>query len=134
VWKLRGTTTDEEVTLLSPLDPVNARGRAKALFGFDYSWEIYKKPELVQYGRYTMPLLWGDRLVGRLDPRLDRASQTLVVNGIWLEDNGTARQFEFREALRAGVHSLMTFLDAERVDASAVANASLRRAIASSPV
>ncbi len=41
-WAPLATTTDEEATFLSPLDPVSARGRAKPLFGFDYVWEVYK--------------------------------------------------------------------------------------------
>src|SRR5262245_6484750 len=44
-WKPLETTTEAEVTFLSPLDPVSARGRARAVFGFDYVWEIYKRPE-----------------------------------------------------------------------------------------
>jgi len=99
------------------------------LFDFEYVWEIYKRPELVRFGRYTMPMLWGDRLVGRLDARFDRASRTVVVNGIWLEEIGTARRPDFRAALRAGARRLATFLGADYVDASAVSNASLRGAI-----
>ena len=41
-WPPIETTTEEETTFLSPLDPVSARGRAKPLFGFDYVWEVYK--------------------------------------------------------------------------------------------
>ncbi|MGZ6295075.1 MAG: DNA glycosylase AlkZ-like family protein, partial [Candidatus Limnocylindrales bacterium] len=45
-WAPIETTTTEEATFLSPLDPVSARGRAKALFGFDYAWEVYKPVQL----------------------------------------------------------------------------------------
>ena len=85
-WVPLDTTTDEEATFLSPLDPVSARGRAKPLFGFDYTWEVYKPAHLRSFGYYTMPILWGDRLVARFDPKLDRATGTLVINGLWLED------------------------------------------------
>ena len=40
-WRALDTTTLEEVTLLSPLDIVTARDRARALFDFDYKWEVY---------------------------------------------------------------------------------------------
>jgi hypothetical protein len=93
-------------------------------------WEIYKKPELVQYGRYTMPILWGDRLVGRIDPKMDRSAKTLVINGIWWEDEGVARAAAFRDALRVGIARFAGFLEAARVDATAVADARIRRAIA----
>jgi uncharacterized protein len=128
-WTPIDTTTDDEVVLLSPLDPVTERKRANALFGFDYVWEIYKRPELVQFGRFAMPILWSDRLVGRMDLRTDRKSGTLVVNGVWLEDAALARAPQFLEALRLGVQRFLPFLKVDRVDATAVANARVRRAI-----
>src|SRR5205823_5070187 len=85
-WSPIETTTEEEVAVLSPLDPVIERRRAKSLFDFDYVWEIYKKKELLQYGRFAMPILWGDRFAGRIDLKTDRRSGTLIVNGIWLEN------------------------------------------------
>lgn len=130
-WRPLGATTEDEVTLLSPLDPVSARGRAKTLFDFDYKWEIYHRAEDMKFGRYTMPVLWGDRLVGRLDPKLDRASAMLVVNGVWLEDSATARDEAFLAALTLGVQRLMTFLGVERVDATAVNSRLVRSAITS---
>ena len=102
-WAPLETTTDEEATFLSPLDPVSARGRAKPLFGFDYVWEVYKPVEKRSFGYYTMPILWGDRLVGRFDPKLDRTTNTLVINGLWLEDDALARDAAFGDALVAGM-------------------------------
>ncbi len=125
-WEALQTTTEEEATFLSPLDPVSARGRAKALFDFDYLWEIYMRADLVTYGRYTMPMLWGDTLVGRIDLRMDRKSKTLVVNGLWFEDKATGRDAGFVDALAAGVGRLVAYLGAQRVDAEAVSNRSLR--------
>ncbi len=130
-WIPIGATTVDEVTLLSPLDPAVDRARAKALFGFDYVWEIYKKQELVQYGRYTMPMLWGDGLAGRIDLRTDRRSKTLVVNGIWLEDSALARSPGFKDALQAGLRRMMAFLGTDRIDATTVATPALRRAVTS---
>jgi uncharacterized protein len=128
-WKVQGPGSDEQVALLSPLDPVSARGRAKALFEFDYVWEIYKRPAEVRYGRYTLPILWGDRLVGRLDPRLDRPRRTLVVNGIWYEVPTLPRQGDFVAALTAGVASLMRFLGAEHIDVGALDDRRIRSAL-----
>lgn len=125
-WHPLGPSTKEEVTFLSPLDPVSARGRAKALFDFDYLWEIYMPEAKMQYGRYTMPILWGDQLVGRIDPKMDRASGTLVINGVWFEDAALVKDEAFVAALAAGVTSLMAFLGAKRVDATAVANRTMR--------
>ena len=128
-WAPIETSTVEEVTFLSPLDPVSARGRARALFGFDYVWEIYKRPADMKFGRYTMPILWGDQLVGRMDARMDRKANALVVNGLWLEDPATAKDAAFRAALRAGMRRLTMFLHAARVDASAVSNTRLRASL-----
>ena len=66
-WAPLATTTTEEVVFLSPLDPVSARGRAKVLFGFDYVWEVYKPVDQRKFGYYVLPILWGDKLVGRFD-------------------------------------------------------------------
>ena len=128
-WRPLGPTTTEEATFLAPLDPVSARGRAKELFGFEYVWEIYKPVEQRRFGPYTMPVLWDDRLVGRFDARMDRATGTLVINGLWLEDDGLGRDASFADALGRGMNRLMTFLEASAVDARAVAQRALRSAV-----
>ena len=108
-WKPLETTTLEEATLLASLDIVSARGRALKLFDFEYLWEVYKPAHQRRWGYYTLPILWGDRLVARFDSRLDRASGTLVVNGLWLEDEALARDDAFAEAVRDGKPSLIAF-------------------------
>ncbi|HEU5202768.1 MAG TPA: crosslink repair DNA glycosylase YcaQ family protein [Candidatus Limnocylindrales bacterium] len=127
-WAPLDTTTDEEVTLLAPLDPVSARGRSKQLFGFEYVWEIYKPVEQRRFGPYTLPILWGDRLVGRFDARMDRSTSTLVINGLWLEDAGLARDDAFAHAWSGGLRRLATFLAARQIDANAVSDRKLRSA------
>ena len=129
-WGLLETTTDEEATFLSPLDPVSARGRAKPLFGFDYVWEVYKPVEKRSFGYYTMPILWGDRLVGRFDPKLDRATGTLVILGLWLEDEALARDEAFGDALAAGMARFLRLVEAKRLDVTAVTQPKLRKRLA----
>ena len=129
-WAPLATTTDEEATFLSPLDPVSARGRAKPLFGFDYVWEVYKPVHQRTFGYYTMPILWGDRLVGRFDPKLDRATGTLVILGLWLEDPALARDADFADALAQGMDRFVRFLGASRLDAALVPQAMLRKRMA----
>ena len=85
-WTPLETTTTEEVVFLAPLDHVSARGRAKVLFGFDYVWEVYKPERQCRFGYYTLPILWGDRLVARFDSKLDRTTDTFVILDLWLED------------------------------------------------
>jgi uncharacterized protein len=126
-WAPLDTSTEAETTFLAPLDPVSARGRAKPLFDFEYIWEVYKPAHLRRWGYYTLPILWGDRLVGRFDSKLDRASTTLVINGFWLEDEALAKDDAFATALGGGMARFRRFLDAKRVDAGAVAFPGLRR-------
>lgn len=120
-WAPLATTTDEEVTFFAPLEPVSARGRAKTVFDFEYTWEIYTPADKRRWGPHTMPILWGDRLVARLDPRLDRSSGTLVINGLWLEDPALAGDPAFAAALARGMARFMGFHDATKLDVSAVA-------------
>ena len=129
-WAPLETTTDEEASFLSPLDPVSARGRAKPLFGFDYVWEVYKPVEKRWFGYYTLPILWGDRLVGRFDRKLDRTTGTLVIIGLWLEDGDFARDAAFGDALVAAMKRLVHLLGAGRLDVSAVPQAPLRKRLA----
>jgi uncharacterized protein len=128
-WKPQDTTTHDEVTFLAPLDPVSARGRAKLVFDFDYVWEVYKPAHQRKWGYYTLPILWGDRLVARMDPRLDRQTNTLVVCGFWLEETVTGQDAMFAEALAKGVERLMKFLGAGRVDARKMRPQLLRKRI-----
>ena len=125
-WAPLDATTTDEATFLSPLDPVSARGRAKPLFGFDYVWEVYKPVAQRRFGYYTMPILWGDRLVGRFDPKLDRATGTLVINGLWLEDDALARDADFAGALALGMARFGRLVGAKRIDVTAVPFAPLR--------
>ena len=114
------------MTFLAPLDNVSARGRAKVLFGFDYVWEVYKPEHLRQYGYYALPILWGDRLVGRFDSKLDRATNTFVVLGFWLAEKALGNDALFAEALARGFARFVRFLGARTMDATAIEEPRLR--------
>jgi uncharacterized protein YcaQ len=119
-WTPLEATTTEEVVFLAPLDPVSARGRAKVLFGFDYVWEVYKPEHQRKFGYYTLPVLWGDRLVARFDSKLDRTTNTFVILGLWLEDEALGEDEAFAEALGRGFARFVRFLGASTLDATAV--------------
>lgn len=125
-WTPLETTTTEEVVFLAPLDQVSARGRAKVLFGFDYVWEVYKPLDKRKYGYYVLPILWGDRLVGRFDSKLDRTTNTFVILGLWLEDEALGRDEAFAEALARGFARFVRFLGVDKFDVNAINEPLLR--------
>lgn len=126
-WKPLDTTTQEEAVFLAPLDVVSARGRAKQVFNFEYIWEVYKPEHLRRWGYYTLPILWGDQLLARFDSKLDRTTNTFVLNGLWLEDAKLAKNDAFAEALARGMGRFLTFLGADKFDVKAVQQPTLRK-------
>ena len=125
-WMSTGPSTLEEVAFLAPLEIVSARGRAKEVFNFEYVWEVYKPVEQRRWGYYTLPVLFGDNLVARLYPRLDRKNSTLQICGFWLEDETSANDIVFANALRNGLQRFATFVGAHKVDLGAVQPLRLR--------
>jgi uncharacterized protein YcaQ len=73
-------------TLLSPFDNLICdRERTEELFDFYFRIEIYVPKAKRQYGYYVMPILHGDKLIGRLDPKMDRKKMQLQINAVYAE-------------------------------------------------
>ncbi len=125
-WVPLATTTLQEVNFLAPLDNVIwDRARLKSLFDFDYVWEVYKPAELRRWGYYTLPVLYGDRLVARLDPKLSRKTKSLSILNFWLDDEKLADDPAFGKALVAGLQSFASFHQATSLDLKGLLNAPL---------
>ena len=93
---------DDRVTVLSPFDRlIHDRARAEALFGFRYRLEMYVPPAKREYGYYVLPVLRGDRIVGRIEPRFDRRTGEMQVLGRW---GDTSRVDPVLERLRDFLH------------------------------
>lgn len=74
------------VRVLSPFDPMlRDRKRAKRLFGFDYTIEVFVPAAKRRYGYYVFPLMEGDRIIGRIDMKADRKADALTVAALWPE-------------------------------------------------
>jgi uncharacterized protein len=117
-WQVgRPGGTAPGVAFLAPLDPlVWDRDLLRRLFGFDYIWEVYVPQAKRRWGYYVLPILYGDSLVGRIEPRIDRRDGALRIVGLWFEDGFeplAAPGFvaAFADALRA--HA--AFADLDRV-------------------
>ena len=126
-WKPLDVATLDEVTLLAPLDIVSARGRALKLFDFEYLWEVYKPLHQRRWGYYTLPILYGDELVARLDPKLEREGMTLLIKGFWHEPGAPLKEPAFASAFAKGLIRFASFLGAKRIDISGIPLPALRK-------
>ncbi len=106
------------VTFLAPLDPLCwDRDLLRRLFGFDYVWEVYVPEPKRRWGYYVLPLLYGDRLVGRIEPRIERRAGTLRVQGIWWEAGfDPLAEDGFVAALATALIAHRDFADLERIE------------------
>jgi uncharacterized protein YcaQ len=99
--------------LLCPFDPIlRDRSRAKRLFNFDFRFEGFVPAAKRVHGYYVMAILEGDRFVGKIDPKFDRASGTLRIGRTWWEP-GTNPTRQRNEALRQAVEKLAHWIGAD---------------------
>jgi uncharacterized protein len=106
------------VAFLSPYDAlVWDRRLLGSLFDFDYVWELYVPPEKRRWGWYVLPIVFRDRLVGRLEPRIDSGTRTVQVLAIWWEDGfDPTRTDGFVDAMREALRAYLRFARAERIE------------------
>ena len=110
---LLGRAFRPRTVLLSPFDDlVSDRAHAQALFGFRFRLEIYVPKAKREFGYFVMPVLRGDRLIGRIDPRYDRDARILHVNAVHAERGASD---EMGADVRGAIDELAAWLGAEDV-------------------
>ena len=114
------------VSFIAPLDNVIwDRRLVKDLFGFDYSWEVYTPAAKRRYGYYVLPVLYGDRLVARIEPR--RAKDALLVKGFWVEPDFEPDE-RFRAEIAAALERFRIYLGVARMETVGTAATVMRKA------
>lgn len=126
----RAPSAPRNVKILSPFDNVVIqRDRAMALFGFDYQIECYLPEPKRRFGYFSLPLLYQDRLVGRMDCKAHRKDKRFEVKHLSLEDSFTSRgrEEQFRVAFSDSLRTFATFNQCTDVTIKNVTPASWKR-------
>jgi uncharacterized protein len=112
-----GSLPSPSVAFLAALDPlVWDRRMLRELWSFDYLWEVYVPQAKRKWGYYVLPMLFGDRFVGRIEPRIDRKTKTLTILGIWFEPDFKPMESPgFIGALRDAIEAYRSFVGAAKV-------------------
>jgi uncharacterized protein YcaQ len=105
------------VAFVPPFDAIIwDRKLLASLFDFDYVWELFHPPARRRWGWYVLPIVFRDRFVGRIEPRIDRAEARVEVLGLWWEDGFAPRRAEgFVDAMRDALRAYLGFAGAERL-------------------
>ena len=111
-------TLDRKVRMefLAPLDPLFwDKALVAALWDFNYSWEIYTPADKRKYGYYTLPILWGERFIGRIETVADRKAGMLRVKNLWFEP-GVRRTKQLQTALDRTLRRFAEFNDCSTLE------------------
>ena len=112
----RSPVNDKTVRLLSPFDnAIILRDRTEALFDFTYTLECYVPKKKRKYGYFSLPILWREQLVGRIDPKADRSSSVLLINNLHFEEKFKPSNV-FLSALANSLNDFATFNACEHIN------------------
>jgi uncharacterized protein len=88
-----------------------------SLFAYDYVWEGFFPPAKRRWGYYVLPIVFGDRFVGRIEPRIDRDRARVEMLNVWWEDGFAPRGADgFVEAMRDALRAYLHFASADRLE------------------
>jgi uncharacterized protein len=117
-WRRRASKAmcvPQTTRILCPFDPIlRDRTRAKRLFNFDYRFEGFVPKAKRRHGYYVMVILEGDRLVGRFDPKFDRASGRFMVRNVQWQPGVKPTRTRLRE-MEESIHQLAAWHGASDV-------------------
>jgi uncharacterized protein YcaQ len=106
------------VAFLPPFDAlVWDRPLLQRLFDFEYVWELFLPPSKRRWGWYVLPIIFRDRFVGRIEPRIDRAERRIEILNVWWEERFVpARAEGFVDAMREALGAYLRFAGADRLE------------------
>ena len=106
------------VAFLPPFDPlVWDRGLLGSVFDFEYVWELFVPPAKRRWGWYVLPIVFRDRFVGRIEPRIDRAEARVHVLDLWWEEGFAPRRAAgFVDAMRDALRAYLRFAGASQLE------------------
>ena len=106
------------VAFVPPFDPIVwDRRLLGSLFDFEYVWELFVPPAKRRWGWYVLPIVFRDRFVGRIEPRIDRAEARVEVLDVWWEDGFAPRRVDgFVDAMRDALRAYLGFAGADRLE------------------
>ena len=96
---------------LAPLDPMLwDRKLIEAVWDYRYSWEIYTPAQKRKFGYYVLPMVYGEKMAGRIEAAADRKAETLVIKNLWYEP-GIRQTKKLNAAVDAAIRRLAKFND-----------------------
>jgi uncharacterized protein YcaQ len=110
--------TTPSVAFIAPFDSLLwDTALLASLFNFDYVWEGFFPPAKRRWGYYVLPIVFGDRFVGRIEPRIDRTDARVEVLDVWWEDGFAPRRADgFVDAMRDALRAYLHFAGADRLE------------------
>ena len=114
--EMEGNGWQPRMSLIAPFDNLIAgRGWTNAVFGFDYAHEQFLPKNKRKYGTFVLPILWGENLIGRIDPRFDKEKEILIINSVHAEP-GAPKGREVALKINETIEDLARFIGAREVE------------------
>lgn len=109
----KGIDFESKVSFLAPLDNMLwDRKMIKEIFGFEYTWEVYKPKQERKYGYYVLPVLYGNEFIARVEPKFYKKTKELKILNWWWEDNINITK-TLIDDIKKALNIFMNYLGAE---------------------